>query len=117
MLFEYLKDLTQRKKGDLPLANYIPYIINRWISFGLPGTTSALNESVNIFSTLTKEEHYKLLLTCLPQMKYAPRFKYLKKVKKEKDEEDDKINMLARNMELSKREIQQLLDQNEMKKA
>lgn len=109
MLFEYVKDITTYKKGNLPLEDYIPYLINRWLSFVAPQICSAVNESVNSLGNISKEHHYKLLLKLYPKSK-VPFIKYIKKVKEEKTKEDDKVDMLASNMEMSRREIKQLLN-------
>lgn len=113
MLFDYLKDIFQFKKGNLPLDDYIPFLINRWVSFGVPKATPIINETVNSLGNIDKEQHYKLLLTCFPNLGYTPRMNYIKKVKPEKTEEDDKVQMLSRNLELSKREVKLLLELKE----
>jgi len=110
MLFDYLKDIFQFKKGTLPLGDYVPFLINRWISFGMPKAAIALNETVNALGNIDKELHYKLMLVTFPKLNYTPRMTYIKKVKQEKTEEDDKIKMLANSAELSKREVKQLLE-------
>jgi hypothetical protein len=112
MLFEYVKDITCYKKGNLPLEGYIPYLINRWLSFVNPSICSAINESVNSLGNIDKELHYKLLLKLYPKSK-VPFIKYIKKVKEEKSEEDDKVSLLASNMEMSQREAKQLLELRE----
>jgi hypothetical protein len=110
MLFDYLKDILQFKKGTLPLGDYVPFLINRWLSFGIPKAAIALNETVNVLGNIDKEQHYKLMLVTFPKLNYTPRMNYVKKVKQEKTEEDDKIKILANNFELSKREIKQMLE-------
>lgn len=112
MLFDYVKDITYYKKGNLPLEGYIPYLINRWLSFVNPSICSAINESVNSLGNIDKELHYKLLLKLYPKSK-VPFIKYIKKVKEEKSEEDDKVSLLASNMEMSQREAKQLLELKE----
>jgi hypothetical protein len=112
MLFEFVKDITCYKKGNLPLDSYIPFLINRWLSFITSSTCSAINESVNCLGNIDKELHYKLLLKLYPKSK-VPFIKYIKKVKEEKTEEDDKVSLLASNMEMSEREIKQLLELRE----
>ena len=112
MLFEYVKDITCYKKGNLPLEGYIPYLINRWLSFVNPSICSAINESVNSLGNIDKELHYKLLLKLYPKSK-VPFIKYIKKVKEEKTEEDDKTSLLASNMEMSEREVKLLLELKE----
>jgi hypothetical protein len=114
MLFDYLKDILLFKKGTLPLGDYVPFLINRWLSFGIPKATTILNDSVNSLGNIDKEQHYKLLLTCFPKLSYLPRMSYIKKIKQEKTEEDDKLKMLANSMELSEREIKQLLELKEL---
>jgi hypothetical protein len=108
-IFDYIKDITTYKKGNLPLESYIPYLINRWLGFISPQICGAINESVNSLGNIDKEQHYKLLLKLYPKSK-VPFINYIKKVKEEKTEEDDKISLLASNMEMSEREVKQLLE-------
>ena len=110
MLFEYVKDITTYKKGDLPLDDYIPYLINRWLSFVSPSVCGAINESVNSLGNISKEHHYKLLLKLYPKSKQIPFIKYVKKVKEEKTKEDERVALLAKNIQLSQREIKKLFN-------
>lgn len=112
MLFEYLKDIFLLKKGNLPLDDYIPFLINRWISF-VGNSAISINETVNQLGNIDKAQHYKLLLKCFPKQKRQPFIKYIKKVKEEKTEEDDKVSLLASNMEMSQREAKLLLELTE----
>ena len=107
MLFDYLGDILVKKKGNLPLNDYYPFLINRWLSFAAPSICTALNDTVNKI-VIDKEYHYKLLLTIFPKLKSLPRMNYIKKVKKE-DKEDNILN-LAKGLELSQREIKQMLE-------
>jgi hypothetical protein len=111
-IFDYIKDITTYKKGNLPLEGYIPYLINRWLGFVSPQICGAINESVNSLGNIEKEHHYKLLLKLYPKSK-VPFIQYVKKVKEEKTEEDDKVSFLASNMEMSEREVKQLLELKE----
>ena len=111
-IFDYIKDITTYKKGNLPLEGYIPYLINRWLAFVSPQICGAINESVNTLGNIDKEQHYKLLLRLYPKSK-VPFIKYIKKVKEEKTEEDDKVTLLASNMEMSEREVKVLLELRE----
>jgi hypothetical protein len=111
-IFDYIKDITTYKKGNLPLEEYTPYLINRWLSFIAPEICVAINESVNCLYCLDKKYHNKLLLKLYPKSK-IPFIKYIKKIKEEKTKEDDKINMLSLNFETSKREIKLLLELKE----
>lgn len=109
MLFEYIKDITSYKKGNLPLDDYIPFLINRWLSFISPSACGAINESTNTLGNISKEHHYKLLLKLYPKSK-VPFISYVKKIKEEKTKEDDKVDVLASNTEISKRETKLLLE-------
>jgi hypothetical protein len=111
-IFDYIKDITTYKKGNLVLEEYIPFLINRWLSFITPQTCTAINESVNSLGNINKEHHYKILLKIYPKSK-IPFIKYIKKIKEEKSKEDDKASLIASNMEMSKREVKQLLELRE----
>jgi len=104
MLFEYLKDIFVNKKGNLPLDDYVPFLINRWISF-VSNSAISINETVNQLTCLDKSQHYKLLLRCFPKQKKQPFIQYIKKKKKETIEKDNKTALIASNMEISSREI------------
>jgi len=109
-IFDYLGDILVKKKGDLPIEEYIPFMINRWLSFSSSSACQAINESVNSFGNLDKNIHYKLLISAFPKHKFLPRISYIKKIKNEKTEEDNKVELLSSNMELSRREIKQMLE-------
>jgi hypothetical protein len=111
-IFDYIKDITTYKKGNLPIDEYIPFLINRWISFITPSACNAINESVNGLGGLEKEQHYKLLIKLYPKSK-VPFIKYIKKVKEDKNEADNNMSLLASNKEVSQREIKQLLELKE----
>lgn len=108
-IFDYIKDITTYKKGNLPLDEYIPFLINRWLSFISPQACAGINESVNMLGNTSKEQHYKLLLKLFPKTK-VQFIKYVKKIKEEKNKEDDRLAIWASNMELSKRETKLLLE-------
>lgn len=109
-IFDYLADILVKKKGNLPVEEYVPFLINRWLSFSSSGACTALNETVNSYGNIDKNIHYKLLVAAFPKLKSMPRINYIKKTKTEKTEEDNKVDLLANNMELSRREIKQMLD-------
>ncbi len=108
-IFDYLNDILVTKKGNLPLDEYIPFLVNRWLSFIDPMICSAVNQVNNKTLLEDKELHYKTMLTLFPKMKRSPAIKYVKKIKKEEPEEDKKISFLAENLEVSKREVLLLL--------
>lgn len=113
MLFDYLKDIVVNKKGNIPLFEYVPFLINRWLSFISPEVCSVLNQTVNMYQVLDKEQHYKFLITAFPKQKFMSRINYIKKVKDINTDKDNKVNMLASSKELSTREIKMMLELSE----
>ncbi len=108
-IFDYLKDIIVTKRGDLPLDNYVPFLVNRWLSFINPTVCSVINQ-VNQKTLLEdKELHYKLLISLFPKMKYSPKINYIKKVKEDEKDEDVRIKIIAENFEISTREVIMLL--------
>ncbi len=103
-IFDYIKDITVTKRGDLPLDQYMPFLVNRWLSFINPTVCSNINHVNNKTLMEDKEMHYKTMLSLFPKMKYCPRINYIKKVKEDDTEEDVKIKIIAENFEISTRE-------------
>ncbi len=110
MLFDYLKAITCTKKEDVPLDDYVPYLITRWLSFGVTESVTALNNTVNSLGNMDKATHFKLLIKLFPKLPFQPKFTYIKKPKK-KAEDNERVAMLAKNFEISQREIQLYLNQ------
>lgn len=93
------------KRGDLPLDQYVPFLVTRWLSFLHPTACEMLNGCSNNKTLMeSKELHYKTMILIFPKMKYSPRINYIKKVKEKEQDEDIRISILAQNLEISKRE-------------
>lgn len=107
-IFDYLKDIVVTKKGDLPLDSYLPYLVSRWLSFINPEVCLLINQANTKTLLEDKSQHYKLMLSLFPRLKFVPKINYIKKVK-ETVEEDQRVNVLAENLEISKREATFLL--------
>lgn len=92
------------------LQQFTPYMVNRWVSFYDNSKTIFINETFNRFASLfeDKSEMYKLYLNLIPQSKFK-KINYIKK-KKETQDEDPNVAVIAKNNMLSKREIQQYID-------
>lgn len=110
-IFDYLKDLLFTKDGKSMQniddeSGYNTFMINRWISMYSPAMAILVNETTNRYWTLLtkKKDSYNFLHKLLPKVP-SRRIYYVKKTKKEKTEQDEIISVLAKNMELSKREI------------
>ena len=103
-IFDYIKDITVTKQGNLPLDQYMPFLVNRWLSFINPTVCSNINQINSKTLLEDKEMHYKMMLSLFPQMKYSPRINYIKKVKEDEKDEDIRIKVIAENFEISTRE-------------
>lgn len=113
-IFDYIKDIMVYKKGNLELELYSQFLVNRWLSFSSPAASVAINQTVNSLGNIDKNVHYKLLISAFPKFGRMPRIDYIKKVKPEKEEKDNKVALLSSNLELSQREIKQLLELKEL---
>lgn len=110
-IFDYITDIAVTKKGNLPLNDYVPFLVNRWISFMNPTVCEFINNILNNQTLVEdKELHYKTLVCCFPKLKNLPRLSYIKKIKEQDQAADIRLSILAQNMEISKREALQLLD-------
>lgn len=119
-IFDTLKDIIETKTGTAlddfdSLQEFQPYIVCRWLSMYGEDYASMLDCTVNeLYPGIeSKEMWYKLLMTLIPQSKY--RFtQYIKKPKPEHkftDKEKSIITLLSNNLEISKREIMDMLEQ------
>lgn len=90
-------------------SNFSPYMLNRWCSMYSPTVatfSNILNKYLSVFES--KTDLYSLFVAVMPKVS-SKRIFYIKKAKEEKTEEDENIEMLAANLELSKREINQYI--------
>lgn len=120
-IFDLLKDIIEVKSGEAldnfdTLQEFQPYIVCRWLSMYSSDHAEMINCTVNeVYPGIeTKEMWYQLLTTIVPQNKYRYA-NYIKKSKKEKkftDKEVSIINLLSRNLEMSRREVAQMLEQH-----
>lgn len=113
MLFDYLKAITVNKDSNLPLDEYSPFLMNRWISFMSPSISNLINDTLNQLGNIDKETHYRLMLTLIPKSKYFKKIQYIKKGKKSDDEEIDYIKKYASYHEMSMREVKIMSDMKE----
>ena len=115
-IFNYINDILFYKKGHLlnnidDESQFNTYMVNRWVSMYSPQIAVLINHTTNrIGSALSsKRETYRYLTRIIPTCKPRKIF-YIKKQSKKKEEEDANIEMLAKNLELSQREIILLRD-------
>jgi hypothetical protein len=108
-IFDYLTQVFVKKQTDISLEGYVPYMINRWLSFVNPTVSETINHfnSKNLLEN--KDLHYKVMLASFPKLKAVPRIAYEKKgSNKTVDKEINLNKAVAQTMELSEREVIQL---------
>jgi len=96
---------------------FVPFMFNRWLSFYSKGMAAFTNETLNRFGNIfqDKQQQYRLYYYFIPRLKFK-KISYNKKVKKELTEEDS-LELIARNKNISVREIKQYMDlQNSLSK-
>jgi len=117
-IFAFINDILYKKKGDLldncdNESQFVPYMVNRWLSMYSSSVSKLLNQTVNcrwrVFND--KSMWYKTLNVIIPKVKFH-KINYIKKVKEAKNitsERAQLIKFLAINMECSEREIKELI--------
>ena len=120
--FPLLKSIfTKKDCGIIPTSeNFNVYLATRYISFYHPSLCEILNESVNKFKINSRfnepEDGYKFLQALIPKLPYK-HIKYIKKESikniRDKNITDDTISKLASYLEISTREVRQLLENYE----
>jgi len=110
-IFNYLSNILFTKK-DKELktldqqSDYQPFLINRWCSMLNKQTCQIVNTTTNTMYQVfeNKTDHYKFLHYVIPRERFK-RINYIKKIKPEKQQQDDDTKLIAKNMQLSTREI------------
>ena len=113
-IFDIIGDLLFTKKGNClntvdEESDFQPYIVNRWLSMYSADTakhSNILNKYLGIFEN--KKELYNLFKDVFQKVPYK-KISYIKKVKEAKTEQDENIKLIAKNLELSEREISQYI--------
>lgn len=85
--------------------SFVPFLFNRWLSFYSKELPGFVNETLNKFGNIfdDKQESYKLYYYLIPRLKWK-RISYIKKKKKDK-EEIEGLNNIAKNKNISAREL------------
>ena len=120
--FQLQNKLFYSKKTDAGyldiegVESFTPFLINRWLSFYDPNVAVFANETLNKYSNLfdDKQRCYRFYYNLIPALKFK-RIKYIKKIKKQDDVDDikDSIAIMAKNNNISVREINQYIDLSE----
>jgi|TARA_R100000479_G_scaffold174623_1_gene123302 hypothetical protein len=85
--------------------SFVPFLFNRWLSFYSKELPGFVNETLNKFGNIfdDKQESYKLYYYLIPRLKWK-KISYIKKKKKDK-EEIEGLNNIAKNKNISAREL------------
>ena len=121
-LFDVLSDVMFLKRGDQfqtveNETEVAPYMLNRWISMYSPKCAVLVNETNNrLWSVFqNKRDWYRFNLTLIPRNRFA-KIEYIKKAAKEKSttkSDDEQIyRILAKNLEISVREVKSYVTDN-----
>jgi hypothetical protein len=93
-------------------THFVPFLLNRWLSFYGKEQCIIDNETLNKYTGLFEDKNdlYKLYFNFLPKLKFK-KIEYIKK--KKVDELDQKtldVSLIAKHNNISKREISLYLD-------
>ena len=114
--FQLQNKLFYSKKDDAGVLDaegeqaFVPFLFNRWLSFYSKELPGFVNETLNKFGGIfdDKQETYKLYYYLIPRLKWK-KISYIKKKKKEQDEIEGLYN-IAKNKNISTREMLQYVE-------
>ena len=108
-LFYSKKDKAEDLDAEGEQA-FVPFLFNRWLSFYNNDMCVFTNETFNKFSTIfdDKQQAYRLYYYLIPRLKWK-KIKYIKKKKREAEEEEN-LELVAKNKNISKRELLQYVE-------
>lgn len=89
------------------LQMFVPYMMNRWLSFYSGVQCIFVNETLNKYTYIfenNKEESFKFYSNFLPKLPFKV-IKYVKKKKEEVTEKDKSLTLYAKNNMISQREV------------
>lgn len=122
-IFTFINDILYKKKGDLlndgeSETLFVPYMMSRWTSMYSGSMAKLINQTFNRLWPAfdNKDMWYKAFVVVLPKSRFK-KIEYIKKnkeTKKVNPERKQLIEYLAKNMEMSKREIKEILDNNDV---
>ena len=89
---------------------FVPFMFNRWLSFYNNDMSVFTNETFNRFGTIfdDNQQAYRLYYYLIPRLKWK-KIKYIKKKKREAEDEEN-LELIAKNKNISKRELLQYVE-------
>lgn len=116
--FDILRSILFNKPKidvDTSCEEFSPFMVNRWMSFYDQNRAIFVNETLNKYTGIFSDicDTYKLYVHIVPVLRFK-KINYIKKKKEEKDKRDQNLQkqqeIVARNMNISTREIEQYID-------
>lgn len=117
-IFNYIDSVlfTKQKLNKLneDETEFNLYMLNRWCSMYSPDITQIINETTNRYKEILslKQDQYNFIFNILPKVK-KKRINYIKKIKPSEEIDNNKtemIDILSKQLQLSKREIKEYID-------
>ena len=108
-LFYSKKDKAEDLDAEGEQA-FVPFLFNRWLSFYNNDMCVFTNETFNKFSTIfdDKQQSYRLYYYLIPRLKWK-KIGYIKKKKKQEEEID--LSAIAKNNNISIRELKSYINE------
>ena len=108
-IFDYISSILFTKNkltaATIDTENeFVPYLVNRWISMYSPSCARLSNEINRYLGTLSKSELYSLCMSVFGRVPNK-KINYFKRQKDEEKDSEDLIKKVALARELSSREI------------
>jgi hypothetical protein len=122
-MFDYLNKVLFKTKGPdtsniRESEEFVPYMIQRWGSMHSPEIANLINETSNRHwpALSDKEMWFNYMHGVIPNCRFK-RISYIKKKKdtEEKTKNKDNVNKVANNLEISSREVNQYIEQFNLK--
>lgn len=122
-MFDYLNKVLFKTKGPdtsniQESEEFIPFMIQRWGSMHSPEIANLINETSNRHwpALSDKEMWFNYMHGIIPNCRFK-RISYIKKKKdtEEKAKNKDNVNKVANNLEISSREVNQYIEQFNLK--
>jgi|TARA_R110000851_G_scaffold295963_4_gene450968 hypothetical protein len=90
---------------------FVPFLLNRWFSMYSKDTVSFANNILNKYGGIfdDKQRTYRLYYNVIPRLQFK-RINYVKKRKKDKTEEVEHLELIAKNKHISVRELKSYME-------
>jgi len=90
---------------------FVPFLLNRWLSMYSKDTVSFTNNILNKYCGIfdDKQKMFRFYYNIIPRLQFK-RISYIKKKKKEKTEEVEHLELIAKNKHISVRELKSYME-------